>query len=373
MMRGYPFYPQRAGQLPSSFSDQGSLRHTFLQAGRGPNHDGHGMMSNQHGFQIIPSTLLLQHEVQEDPSPGRESRSPGKNSAIDDRPCRHMGSRHRLLQTAPPPDGVAWTRQAAIAHGIDPEVMRIIIWNMSADEFEDILAHYRSGRADRATHRILAVYMRYHKKVPSAQEFSMVTKANVPFEEFALNTSPSGLFWADWQNSHALNEWKLVALAIFIELGEEQAAHRIDESKPDSKLATHSDEEDDGELSDDTLADSSHPVAPQRQAPCDSTSDPKCPTMATASGHSSSRELVGRDEKKISVYAGYENNCSGHLSLPSLFQDDWGLSHDDDDFFELRGVKAGVSLSERARGSHPERSLCSDFFSDNHLGEIGRW
>ena len=74
----------------------------------------------------------------------------------------------------------------------------------------------------------------------------MVTKADAPFEEFALNTSPSGLFWADWQDSHTLNEWKLVALAIFIKLGEEKAAHRTDESKPDSKHAKYSDEEDDG-------------------------------------------------------------------------------------------------------------------------------
>ena len=244
-----------------------------------------------------------------------------------------MGSRHRLLQTTPPPDGIEWTRKAANAHGIDPEVMRIIIWNMSADDFEDILAHYRGGRAYRATHRILAVYIRHHMKVPTAEEFRMVTKADAPFEEFALNTSPSGLLWTDWQISHTLNEWRLVALAIFIKLGEEEAEHRTEESKSNRKHATNANDERSGELSDDTLGDSSHPVTPQGWTARGSATDPKCATMRTVSGHLSSSELGGRGEKKDQPYSVPHYNDSGQFSWPAGYQDDWGFHDVDDDFF----------------------------------------
>ena len=354
MMRSRPSKPQFGRQSSPIFSNWGLPQDASLQGGRGPNHHGHGMIDSQHGYPTDPNTRFRQHQGQEDPYVDDESRLPRKNSAIDDQPSGYMGSRHRLLQTTPPPDGVEWTRKAANAHGIDPEVMRIIIWNMSADEFEDILAYYRGGRAYRATHRILAVYIRYHMKVPTAQEFSMVTKADAPFEEFALNTSPSGLFWTDWQNSHTLNEWRLVALAIFLKLGEEKAAHRTKESKSDRKHAPNAIDERNGELSDDKLGDSSHPVVPHGWTARGSATDPKCATIETASGHLSSGELRARGEKKEQAYSvphyndtvphyndtvpHYNDtvphyNDSGQFSWPAGDQDDWGFHDDDDDFF----------------------------------------
>ena len=166
----------------------------------------------------------------------------------------------------------------------------------------------------------------------------MVMKADAPFEQFALNTSPSGLFWADWQNSHTLTEWRLVALVIFMKLGEGRAAHWT-ESKQDSNAAAHCDEEDDGELSDDTLRDSSHAVAPQVQAPCDSTSDPKCPILRTASGHISSSERGGRDGE----------NENRQFWRPGGYQDDWDSYHDIDEFFRLQAGRMVCCWLEHAQ------------------------
>ncbi|MDI1492811.1 MAG: hypothetical protein OHK93_004594 [Ramalina farinacea] len=303
------------------------------QEGGALNHHGPRMVGNQDVCPPDPTTHFREHQGQAGSGSYDVSRLAEPSRAVDCRPSVHTGSRHRLLETTPPPDGVEWTRKAANAHGIDPEVMRIIIWNMSADEFEDILAHYRGGRAYRATHRILAVYIRYHMKVPTAQEFSMVMKADAPFEEFALNTSPSGLFWTDWQNSHTLNEWRLVALAIFLKLGEEKAAHRTEESKPDCKDATNANDEHNGELSDDTLEDASHQLAPQDRLARGSATDPRCATMRTASGHLSSSERGGRDEKKGQAYSDHGYNSNVLFSWPRGYQDDWGFYYDGHDFF----------------------------------------
>lgn len=330
MMRGLPSKPQYGGQSSSMFSDWGPPHYASPQEGGAPNHHGPRMVGNQDVCPPDPTTRFREHQGQGDPGSFDVPRLAEPSRAVDGRPSVYTGSRHRLLETTPPPDGVEWTRKAANAHGIDPEVMRIIIWNMSADEFEDILAHYRGQRAYRAIHRILAVYLRYHMRVPTAQDFSMVTKADVPFEEFALNTGPPGLFWADWQNSHTLDDWKLVALAIFIKLGEERAAHRTDESKPDSNPATHADDEQDGELSDDTLENNSKQVAPQGRI---AATDPRYATMRTASGHLPSSELGGRDGVKGQTFSGLEYYDRGQYSLPRWYQDDWGCHHDHDDFF----------------------------------------
>ena len=311
MMRAYPSYPKHGGR-PSLWSDRTPADYASPREGRAPNHLGSSMADNQHDHPTDPNTICGQHRRQGDPYFDDEIWMAEQHRA--DRPSVPTGSSHRLLQTTPPPDGIEWTRKAAYAHGIDPEVMRIIIWNLSADEFEDILAHYLSRRAYRATHGILAVYIRYHKIVPTAQEFSMVMKADAPFEEFALNTGPSGFFWADWQNSQTLDDWRLVALAIFIKLGEEKAAHRTEESKSDRNHVTYADDEYDGELSDDILGDSSQQSAPQGRIARGSTTHPRRAIMKTASGRLFSSELGGRDEEKGQAHPDHDDDNGGQAA-----------------------------------------------------------
>lgn len=316
-MRGYPPHSQYGGQLPFGPSDRAQYQYGPQQEARASgSYDP--LLANQYGSLADVITRLGQHQGQRDSHLYQETRQTEEHRALDDRPSTHTGFRHRLLQTTPPLDEFEWTRKAANAHGIDSEVMRIIIQNMSADEFEDILAYYRGGRAYRATHRILAVYMRYHMRVPTPKELSMVEKTDAPFEKFALNTGPSGLFWPDWQNSHTLDDWRLVALAIFMQLGEEGATHPTDESNTDSNHATYSsssdDDDDDGELSDDTLEDSSYRGSPKGQAARSIGTDERNGTNRPAVGHFSSSAHGEHGRKNSEIYHDHDKSNRGPIS-----------------------------------------------------------